>query len=355
MSDSDLVSVIIPTYNRAYCVERAIDSVLGQTHREVEVVLIDDGSTDGTADLIVGRYGGDKRVRYFRQNNCGISGARNAGLERAQGGYVAFLDSDDEWVPWKLELQVACLRAHPELGMTWTNMMAIEPGGRVISDSFLRQMYDAYRWFPTAEDLFKGREELERITPRAAEICPGRRFYFGDIGDEMFMGNLVHTSTVVLTRDRARAVGTFREDLRFAGEDYEYHLRTCQKGPVGYLDVSSIRYMRGQVDQASAPANSIHLALNFLRVVEPVLTSNNQPRRIPPHMRKTVLADAYAWVGECRLSAGEAGEARAAFLRSLRFQPYQPRTARLLFAACLPRGLRDAAHRLYKAARRART
>lgn len=68
-------------------------------------------------------------MRYFPQQNTGISGARNAGLSRIEGAYVAFLDSDDEWLPWKLELQIACLRTHPDIGMTWTDMTAVDPSG----------------------------------------------------------------------------------------------------------------------------------------------------------------------------------------------------------------------------------
>ncbi len=351
MVSGSLVSVVVPTFNRAYCIQRAVDSVLAQTYRDVEVILIDDGSSDGTSEVVARRYGGDQRVRYFRQDNTGISGARNTGLARARGAYIALLDSDDEWVPWKLELQIACLRAHRDLGMTWTDMLAVDPGGAVMSEAYLRRMYSAYRWFATADDLFDASESLESLAPSASEICPGRRFYFGDISDEMVTGNLVHTSTVVLTRARAEAVGEFREDLRFAGEDYEYHLRTCQNGPVGYLDVSSIRYQRGRADQATVPANAIHLAVNFLRVVEPILTSSSRPTRLPEPMRAEVLAEAYAWVGECRLDAGDTSAARRDLLRSLMTRPRQARTARLLFAACLPRSVGRLVRQAYRAVR----
>ena len=253
MAYEGLVSVIIPTYNRAYCLARAVDSALAQTYPHIEVILIDDGSSDGTADMVAKRYGADPRVRYHAQPNGGISNARNTGLARATGAYVAFLDSDDEWQPWKTELQIACMRAHPELGMTWTDMVAIDPDGNIVNPSYLRQMYSAYRWFPTNDDLFHRSESLEAFASAPADTIRGRKFYFGDIGDEMIMGNLVHTSTVIVARSRAEEVGLFREDLRFSGEDYEYHLRTCRLGPVGYLDVASIRYQRGRSDQGDCP------------------------------------------------------------------------------------------------------
>ena len=106
----DLVSVIIPTYNRAMRCKTAVESVLSQTHENVEVIVIDDGSRDNTREVICGM---DGRVRYIYQSNAGVSAARNRGLEEATGDYIAFLDSDDSWLPWKLEAQLSTLRAFP--------------------------------------------------------------------------------------------------------------------------------------------------------------------------------------------------------------------------------------------------
>ena len=341
MANGGLVSVIIPSYNRAHFIERSVGSALGQTHRDVEVIVIDDGSKDGTRALVEKLWASEPRVRYQHQENKGISGARNAGLALATGDYVALLDSDDAWVPWKLEAQLACMRAHPEVGMTWTDMQAIGPDGSVTSEAFLREMYSAYRWFPTAGKLFRSQAPLAEAWARTNDVAPGRRFYWGDIGAQMLMGNLVHTSTVVLTRARAQAVKTFREDLRHCGEDYEYHLRTCREGPVGYLDVAALKYQRGLPDQATAPGNAIHMAVNFLRVIEPILKSERDSLALPRRMQDAVLAEAYAWVGEMRLDLGDTAAARRELLRSLARHPWQPRVGRLLVAACLPTRMRS--------------
>lgn len=348
MASGGLVSVIIPSYNRAHFLERSVGSALGQTHRDVEVIIVDDGSKDGTRALVEKLWAAEPRVRYHRQDNKGISGARNAGLERATGDYVALLDSDDAWVPWKLEAQLACMRAHPEVGMTWTDMRAVGPDGNVTSEAFLREMYSAYRWFPTAASLFRAHAALGELWGRGAEVAPGRGFYWGDIGPQMLMGNLVHTSTVVLTRARAQAVKAFREDLRHCGEDYEYHLRTCREGPVGYLDVSALTYQRGLPDQATKPENAIHMAVNFLRVIEPILLAERDRLDLPRAMQDAVLAEAYAWVGEMRLDLGEVAAARRELLRSLARLPWQPRVGRLLFAACLPTPVRNAVRSAYR-------
>jgi GT2 family glycosyltransferase len=345
-----LVSVVVPTYNRAYCLERAVDSALGQSHSDVEVILVDDGSKDDTRALVERRYGGEPRVRYHYQKNTGISGARNTGLGLVRGDYVALLDSDDWWFPWKLELQLACMRAHPELGMTWTEMIAVGPDGKVVNPAYLRTMYSAYKWFPTAGDLFPKSESIDRYAPRGAEIPPGRRFYWGDIGAQMLLGNMVHTSTVVLTAARARSIRAFREDLRHAGEDYEFHLRTCREGQVGYLDLSSIHYQVGNTDQATKPENGIHMAVNFLNVIEPILTAERDKLALPRHMQDIVLAEAYEWVGELRLELNERPAARHALYRALRTRP-QARTARLLLGAYLPSPVLTAARRAFRALR----
>ncbi|MGC8603005.1 MAG: glycosyltransferase family 2 protein, partial [Desulfomonilaceae bacterium] len=102
-----LVSVIIPTYNRAHLIERAVNSVLEQTYDKLEIIVVDDGSTDNTGNVLSQLQDGDSRVRYIRhETNKGSQSARNTGIRNARGDYVAFLDSDDEWLPYKLEKQI---------------------------------------------------------------------------------------------------------------------------------------------------------------------------------------------------------------------------------------------------------
>lgn len=128
----DLVSVIIPTYNYARFVRRAVDSVLAQTYRDVECVVIDDGSTDETPDVL-SRYGA--RIRVIRKEKQGPAIARNRGISAARGVYVAFLDSDDHWRPDKLAKQVAVLDANPALGAVGCANEIIDGAGNHVSDT----------------------------------------------------------------------------------------------------------------------------------------------------------------------------------------------------------------------------
>ncbi len=118
------VSVVIPTYNRRACVVDAVDSVLGQTYTDYELIVIDDGSTDDTGALLAG-YG--ERLRYIYQANAGVSAARNRGIEEARGEWVAFLDSDDEWAPDYLATVVAAAQAQPGLAAVSSDLL-IEAG-----------------------------------------------------------------------------------------------------------------------------------------------------------------------------------------------------------------------------------
>lgn len=127
---SPLVSVIIPTYNRAHYIAASIQSALDQTYPHLEVIVIDDGSTDNTAEILT-RF--DDRVHCIKQVNQGVAAARNTGLAQVQGQYIAFLDSDDLWLPDKLEKQIAALEARPEVGLIHSRMMEIDEHGNALN------------------------------------------------------------------------------------------------------------------------------------------------------------------------------------------------------------------------------
>ncbi len=121
------ISVVVPTYNRGPLVRSTLDSVLAQTLPPLEVIVVDDGSTDGTPDWIEAHYG--TRVRVIRQDNGGVARARNLGLERACGEFIAFLDHDDLWLPSKLSLQLEAMQSNPRVGVVYSSWAAVDEAG----------------------------------------------------------------------------------------------------------------------------------------------------------------------------------------------------------------------------------
>jgi GT2 family glycosyltransferase len=325
------VSVVIPTYNRAHLLGRCIDSVLAQTHRAVEIILVDDGSTDGTAALATSF---PAQVRYVRQVNQGVVGARNTGLGRARGEFVAFLDSDDRWLPFKLALQVAFLSKFPDVGMVWTDMAAVEPSGAVIKQAYLRTMYHAYRKV-RLEEVLAPAGTVREYWPGASEELAARPCYRGDLFRSMLFGSLVHTSTVLLRRERQLLVGGFDPALRISGEDYDYHLRTTASGPVWFIDATTTLYTVGSADQLTASAYEVDMARNDLRTIRKWV-DHTRTQDLPRVFMRERLAQRCARLGETQLVAGLRTAAGRALLESLRLRPLQPRVVFLLLLTLLP-------------------
>jgi glycosyltransferase involved in cell wall biosynthesis len=134
--------VIIPTFNRGYIPGETIASVVSQTYRHLERIVVDDGSTDNTAALVAG-FG--HKTSYLRQPNSGVTAARNLRFTLSHGEFVALLDSDDTCLSWKVEAQITILRAFPEVGMVWSNMEAVNRNGRSLNQRYLRRFYHAHQ------------------------------------------------------------------------------------------------------------------------------------------------------------------------------------------------------------------
>lgn len=130
------VSVIMPVYNAAATVARSIESILAQTHANLELIIVDDGSTDGSCELVAGHACRDARIVFLQQaSNGGVAAARNAGLRQATGSHVAFCDSDDWWLPRKLEWQLEDMRRHGNQ-VSYTAYERVDEHGRVLSTVF---------------------------------------------------------------------------------------------------------------------------------------------------------------------------------------------------------------------------
>lgn len=170
MSDPALISVILPVYNGERYLAEAIDSVLAQSGWKLELITIDDGSTDKSADILAAYAARDPRVKVLTQANAGVTVARNIGITRSEGAYISFLDQDDRWAPDALSMHVQALNADPELGYTLAHQVCfLEPGA------------DEPDWF-----------KLQHLDEPMAGYLPGalcaRRSVFDKVGlfDERF-------------------------------------------------------------------------------------------------------------------------------------------------------------------------
>ena len=177
MTDRPRVSVIIPAYNVAWCVRRAVDSALAQSLREVEVIVINDGSTDETLQVLAA-YG--DAIQVIDQVNGGMSHARNVGIRAARGQYVAFLDADDWWLPEKLARQIELMESRPEIGFCSTAARVENPQGELLN---------LWRCHRVSGDM------LETIFAHNAAIAGG-------------------CSAVMVRRELFEQVGLFDETLR---------------------------------------------------------------------------------------------------------------------------------------------
>jgi glycosyltransferase involved in cell wall biosynthesis len=326
-----LVSVVIPTYNRADRLPETLASVFGQTYRDLEVVLVDDGSTDATATVVAQC---DPRLRYTRQANAGVSAARNRGLREVRGEFVCFLDSDDLWEPWKVEAQLAVLNAFPEVGMVWTDMSAIDDAGVKLHSRYLRTFYTAHRKV-RIEELLNRHTTLGQVWQLAPEAEARSPVLAGNIFPQILLGNLVHTSTVMLRRSRQLLVGGFDEGLLRSGEDYDFHLRTAMHGPVALVDTAAVLYRIGCSDQLTSRRYSPDRARNALKTVQKGLAHARHRVDIDDRTLSMRFAELHAWLGEAEVEAGNVRTGRQNLRASLRRRP-TARVAATLALSYLP-------------------
>jgi glycosyltransferase involved in cell wall biosynthesis len=313
------VSVIIPTYNRADLVERAVRSALEQTYPVSEVIVVDDGSRDATRAVLAGLMLaplGD-RIAYIYQDNQGVSMARNRGIQSATGELIAFLDSDDVWEPWKLALQIGCLQQYPRMVMLGTNAWEVGENG-VTRPDFMRT-YSVYKSYDRLREQF---EEHQIVLGDASATL-----FFGDFSSPMFLGNFFVTSTVVVRRDVLLQAGLFDVAMLNAGEDYDLFWRICQLGQAGVIDVPSVRFRRGGIDHLHA---SPQMALSNLWAIERYLSKHPEGPDLDRDLITSRVAESYAWAGRSLFDHDRPMEARP-FLRqainqgagSLRLRAYE--------------------------------
>lgn len=345
-----LVSVVVPTYNRAHLLPDAIDSVLRQKWPDVEVVVVDDGSSDNTADIVAALARSDSRVRYLAQENRGVSSARNKALANCRGSMIAFLDSDDVWHSSKLEIQVGILQSLPRVGMVWSDMHAIDADGRHLCHNYLRKMYKGYDRL-SQDELFSSSTRLVDMLAKGNDAPLNVTVFWGRIYPKMVFGNLVHTSTVLMRRERAADVGPFDESMRAGGEDYKYHLATTRLGEVAFVDTATIDYRIGGDDQITNIRNQVNFATSFLSTLEEQIEHYPAELQLSDRELNAIRADAHDWLASALIERGQRRRAAVHALKAIHQRPVTPTAWKTLAKTMLPRTAVD----LVRAARKLRT
>jgi glycosyltransferase involved in cell wall biosynthesis len=229
-----LISCIVPVFNGERYLGEALDSILAQTYRPIEIIVVDDGSTDGTGELVA-CYG--DRIRYVRQANQGAPTARNLGLSVANGEFIAFLDADDLWHPDKLERQMARFEARAELDLCVTNLQRF--------------------WIPELET-----ERKRFQNHRFAEILPG-----------------YVTQTLLARRSLFESVGHF-DTSRRVGDPMDWFLRANEHGAVIELLPDLLVYQRMHENNLSVERGTRRMTASMQNAVLDVVKASLDRRRL---------------------------------------------------------------------------
>lgn len=240
-----LVSTVIPTFNRKADVVVAVRTALAQTHREQEIIVVDDGSSDGTREALVEEHG--ERLKILHTERTGVSGARNHGMAAAQGDYIALLDSDDEWLPGKLEAQVRFLEDRPDFGMVVTDVVQMD-----------------------------NRRQAHGVLRRRDAIPED-----GDVLTYVIRQPALAPSSALFRRTVVDDVGPFDTGLPTA-EDIDFHLRVALRWKIGVIAEPLTRAMRGHDGLSSLPRTYS----DYLAVMERFIESHQE---IPLQHRRAGL------------------------------------------------------------------
>lgn len=280
------VSVVIPTYNRARFLPAAVASVRAQTYPCAEIVIVDDGSTDDTADVVAGLGAG---IRYVRQANAGPAAARNRGIREATGDLVAFLDTDDRWLPEKTALQVELLQREPDVALVSTDMSVEDETGSVqVTSNFQHRELQA---------------TFSALDGRPIPGAPGL----------LLKINFINTSAALIRRSVLLAQDGFDERLRY-GEDLELWLRIAARH--GIACVPSVQEVR--VEHSTNVTKSVErMLLGYVQMAEVIrgwAGSQMTGWGIDPD---AYVALTHYELGYWYFSEGRLRDARLAFGRSL--------------------------------------
>lgn len=328
-----LVSIAIPVYNGQATLADSLRSVLAQTYPHIEVIVVDDGSTDGTWDVLLS-FG--PSIRAIQQANSGIASARNAGIQAARGDFIALMDADDLCEPERIAVQLQCLLEKPELVLCCSEFSAFDAEG-LVSESHGEKYYASCSLAAggvKARYASLGSLEIGRCFGAEAKHSMNVPIYFGSVYSELVFGNFVHPPTVMFRRRLLDEAGYFDSTVRIMCE-WDWLVRAARVGPFGFIQRSLLRY-RLSPSQISfsehAPLDSIDVARRIC-ARDPELLERERAR-----FRK-LFGDLYA---DAASSKAEHHPVEALSLLAasvLRYRTFDRRTAHTFLRALIPGSL----------------
>jgi glycosyltransferase involved in cell wall biosynthesis len=289
------VSVVIPAFNAEGHIREVLESVRRQTFQDLEVIVVDDGSTDGTVREAE-QFGRHLDLTVLRQVNAGPAAARNAGIRRARGRYCAFVDADDLMLPDRLAAQAELLDREPQMGLVFTDVATFDESGVIFQT---RRAYS---------------------DPRGGMVL-----------DRLLFDNFITTSTVMAPTARLIEVGLFGENRRVS-EDFELWLKIAARWNVGFIDRPLVRYRRRP---GSLSSDKLQTACCALDVVETFWREHPRHRRQYPDVYRRSLAEHLAAAGAAAARRGRRGAALNYLVRALRRNPWKSSTWKSIVKALI--------------------
>jgi glycosyltransferase involved in cell wall biosynthesis len=284
VNDMPKISVVIPTYNRAHLLPECINSVLDQTFRDFEIIVIDDGSTDNTREVVSAFP-----VIYLWQENQRLPGARNKGSELAQGEYIAFLDSDDVLLKNALEKSVEVLDRHPEAGFSYGQAYLVDENSRIFG--------------------------LEKPNSKHSSVRNGLE----EIKDFLIFGNHVTESTLVVRRSYLEDVGGFDVTFRLGSSGLEFWVRLAKRYAVAYLAEPLAKFRFHSQNFCSGRSLSEWEASNSF-IIESIF-SDAELGPLVSHLRPVAYFRLYSALGARACTRGDTKTARDYLYRAWRVHP----------------------------------
>ncbi len=314
------ISVIIPTYNCAEYLPGAIDSVLNQSFRDFEIIIVDDGSIDNTKSVVANYiHSHPDKIKYFYQSNSGVAATRNMGIRESKGDYIAFLDSDDIWLPNKLELQTKALDANPDIALVYSDTEMFD-GNITIRKSLCRSNYhpkNSFRW-----KIFQAPFDDGTIIK-------------GNIFQDLLSGNLIAVSSVMVRKECLDSVRNFDSNFKTV-EDFELWLRISERYPVIFINKLTTKY---RYRENSVSGDIFLRPFNYsegnAKVYEKLI------KRSPHYygQLKKTICDEYRAASWGFLSYMQLKKARESALKSLDYQKLQPKLYLYIILSFLPNNI----------------